>query len=111
MLSTTSSGVTGGVTDSNGKPVVDYAAIVFSEDPTKWGYMSRHVTLARPDQQGAFEAKNLPPGRYLAIAVEAIEEGQETDPEFLERLRSLATAFSLGEGEQRSVSLKIVQAY
>ena len=111
VLSTTSSGVTGGVTDGNGKPVVDYAAIVFSEDPTKWGYMSRHVTLARPDQQGAFEAKKLPPGRYMAIAVEAIEEGQETDPEFLERLRSLATAFSLGEGEQRSVSLKIVQAY
>lgn len=111
VLSTTSSGVTGGVTDDNGKPVVDYAAIVFSEDPTKWGYMSRHVTMARPDQQGGFQAKNLPPGRYMAVAVEALEEGQETDPEFLERLRSLATAFTLGEGEQRSVTLKIVQAY
>jgi len=111
VLSTTSSGVTGGVTDDHGKPVVDYAAIVFSEDSTKWGYMSRHVTMARPDQQGGFQAKNLPPGRYMAIAVEAVEEGQETDPEFLERLRSLATAFTLGEGEQRSVSLKVVQAY
>ena len=68
-------------------------------------------TMARPDQQGGFQAKNLPPGRYLAVAVEAVEEGQETDPEFLERLRSLATAFTLGEGEQRSVALKIVQAY
>jgi hypothetical protein len=111
VLSTTSSGVTGGVTDDHGKPVVDYAAIVFSEDSTKWGFMSRHVTLARPDQQGAFQAKNLPPGGYMAVAMEAVEEGQETDPEFLERLRPLATAFTLGEGEQRSVALKIVKAY
>ena len=111
VLSATSSSVTGGVTDDHGKPVLDYAAIVFSEDPAKWGFMSRHVTMARPDQQGAFQAKNLPPGRYMAVAVEAVEEGEETDPEFLERLRSVATAFSLGEGEQRSVALKIVQAY
>ena len=111
VLSTSSSGVAGTVTDDNGKPVADYAAIVFSEDPTKWGFMSRHVAMARPDQQGGFQAKNLPPGRYLAVAVEAVEEGQETDPEFLERLRSLGTAFTLGEGEQRSVSLKIVQGY
>jgi hypothetical protein len=111
VLSTTSSSVTGSVTDGDGKPVADYASLVFSEDPAKWGYMSRHVAMARPDQQGAFQAKNLPPGRYMAVAVEALEDGQETDPEFLERLRSLATAFSLGEGEQRSVSLKIVQAY
>jgi Carboxypeptidase regulatory-like domain len=111
VLSTTSSGVTGGVTDDGGKPVADYAVVIFSEDPAKWGFMSRHVTMARPDQQGGFQAKNLPAGRYLAVAVEALEDGQESDPEFLERLRSLATAFTLGEGEQRSVSLKIVQAY
>ena len=111
VLSTTSSGVTGGVTDDNGKPVADYAVVVFSEDSAKWGYLSRHVTMARPDQQGGFQAKNLPAGRYLGVAVETLEEGQESDPEFLERLRSVATAFTLGEGEQRSMSLKLVQAY
>ena len=110
VLSTTSSGVAGSVTDDSGRPVADYAVIVFAEDSTRWGFMSRHVAMARPDQQGGFQAKNLPPGRYLAVAVEAVEEGQETDPEFLERLRPLGTAFTLGEGEQRSVALKIVQA-
>ena len=55
VLSTTSSGVTGSVTDDNGKPVADYAAIVFSEDPTKWGYMSRHV-----DDGAARSAGRLP---------------------------------------------------
>jgi hypothetical protein len=83
VLSTTSSGIAGAVTDDRGKPAVDYAAIVFAEDSAKWGFMSRHVGLARPDQQGGFQVKNLPPGHYLAVAVDAVEEGQETDPEFL----------------------------
>jgi hypothetical protein len=43
--------------------------------------------------------------------VEAVENGEESDPALLERLRPLATAFTLGEGEQRSLNLKIVQAY
>ena len=111
VLSTSSSSVSGSVTDANGRPVADYAVILFSDDPAKWGFMSRHVAMARPDQQGGFQAKNLPPGRYLAAALEAVEEGQETDPELLERLRTLATPFSLGDGEQRALSLKLVQAY
>jgi hypothetical protein len=111
VISATSSSVSGSVTDANGRPVADYAVLLFSEDPARWGFMSRHVTMARPDQQGGFQAKNLPAGRYLAAAVEAVEEGQETDPELLERLRTLATAFSLGDGEQRALALKIVQAY
>ena len=111
VLSASSNSVSGSVTDANGRPVADYAVLIFSEDPGRWGFMSRHVTMARPDQQGGFQAKNLPAGRYLAAAVEAVEEGQETDPELLERLRTLATAFSLGESEQRALALKIVQAY
>ena len=111
VLSASSNSVSGSVTDANGRPVADYAVLLFSEDQSKWGFMSRHVVMARPDQQGGFQAKNLPAGRYLATAVETVEEGQETDPDLLERLRTLATAFSLGEGEQRSLALKIVQAY
>ena len=37
VLSTTSSGVSGGVTDDLGKPVADYAVVVFSEDPHQVG--------------------------------------------------------------------------
>ncbi len=32
-----------------------------------------------------------------------LEEGEEQDPQFLERLRAQAMTFSLREGEQRSV--------
>jgi hypothetical protein len=55
--------------------------------------------------------KDLPPARYLAAAVEAVENGEESDPALLERLRPLATGFSLNEGDQRGLNLKIVRAY
>jgi hypothetical protein len=111
VISASSTSLTGTVTDENGRAVPDYAVIAFAEDRERWGYMSRHIKLARPDQQGAFQMKDLPSGRYLAVAVEAVENGEESDPALLERLRPMATAFSMGEGEQRALSLKLVRAY
>lgn len=111
VITASSTTVSGGVTDDNGRPVGDYAVVVFAEERERWGYMSRYVRLARPDQQGAYQVKDLPPARYLAVAVEAVENGEESDPALLERLRPLATAFALGDGEQRAVALKLVQVY
>jgi len=111
VLTTRASSVNGTVTDDRGQPVTDYAAVIFAEDSAKWGFMSRFITMARPDQQGAFQAKQLPPGRYLAIAVDYIEDGEQTNPETLERLRGAATTFELGEGDQKTLALKVVKSY
>jgi hypothetical protein len=111
VISATSSSLSGSVTGEDGKAVSDYAVVVYAEDREHWGFMSRHIKLARPDQQGAYQVKDLPAGRYLAVAVEALETGEESDPAMLERLRPLATAFSLAEGEQRALNLTLVRAY
>ena len=111
VISPVSSSVSGGVTDDSGKPVPDYALVVYAEDREHWGFMSRRIKLARPDQQGAYQVKDLPAGRYRAVAVEAMETGEESDPATLERLRPLATAFSITDGEQRALNLKLVRAY
>ena len=111
VLTAKSSTVSGTVTDARSQPVTDYAAIIFAEDSAKWGFMSRHVHMARPDQQGAFQVKGLPPGRYLAAAVDYLEEGEETNPETLERLRNTATAFALQEGDTQTLALKVVAQY
>ena len=47
---------------------------------------------------------------YLAVAVESIEPGAWTDPDVLKRLVDKASAFSLAEGETRTLTLKIVSA-
>jgi hypothetical protein len=36
-----------------------------------------------------------------------VEVGQATDPDFLERIRSKATAFTLNEGETKSIDLRV----
>jgi hypothetical protein len=109
VLTARSSTVSGVVTDGSGKPVIDYAALIFSENDAHWGFGSRRMRLARPDQRGGFMVKELPPGPYLAAAISSIEDGEESNPELLERLRSVATPFTLTDGERKAVTLKVVE--
>jgi hypothetical protein len=99
--------VSGQVADSKGLPAKDYAVVVFPDDSARWVPMSRYIRTERPDQQGRFLVKGLPPGRYLAAAVDSIENGQESDPEFLEQLRGVSTPFDLNEDDQKSLALKL----
>jgi protocatechuate 3,4-dioxygenase beta subunit len=99
--------VNGGVTDAKGQPVHDYAVVVFAEEAARWKWPSRYLFTARPDQQERFKIANLPRGRYLAVALEYLEDGQSEDPEFLESLRLSATSFTLDDGETRTLALKI----
>ena len=110
VLTARKTSLTGTVRDGSGA-AADYSVVVFAEDRALWGHLSRHLGVARPDQQSAFELDGLPPGQYLAAAVDYLEEGQHTDPEFLERLRPSATPFTLVEGEQQRLTLDLVQVY
>ena len=89
-------------------PISDGTIIVFAEDSEKWGDNSRWVRAVRPDQQGRYEIKGLPPGQYLAIAVDYVEDGQWNDPEYLESIRRFGQRLTLGEGESPVLSLKLV---
>lgn len=87
-----------------------HTVVVFPDDAKKWTYPSRYVRSARTDEQGAFRISGLPADeRYLAVAVDFLEDGEWTDPEFLERARTGATTFSLSEGERRAVDLRLVR--
>lgn len=107
VLTALSTEITGGVTDDRAQPVKDYTAVVFAEDRTKWGPHTRFVAVGRPDQDGRFRVTDLPPADYLAVALDYVQNGEWYDPDFLERLRSKATAFRLGAGEKKAVDLKI----
>jgi len=91
---------------SRGEPV-DHAVVVFPEDTMKWTFPSRYIRTTRADSDGRFRVGDLPAGeRYLAAAVPYLDDGEQEDTAFLEKLRARATGFSLGEGEQRSVVLE-----
>jgi hypothetical protein len=103
------SDVNGKVMTARGEVTRDYTVVVFPDDPTKWAFPSRFVKTARADQQGQFRIRALPPDdRYLAVAVDYLEDGEGADPQFLEQVKDRATRFTLGDGESKSLDLKIV---
>jgi hypothetical protein len=98
--------ITGVVQSRNG--VAGRTVLVFPDDSTKWTYPSRYVRTVRTDEEGRFRVSALPPNeRYQALAVDYLEDGEEQDPQVLDRLRGRATSLSLSEGEQRSIYLDL----
>lgn len=99
--------VSGSVQNAKGGAEPDFAVILFPTDAQFWGWQSRHVRVARPDQTGRFVISGLPAGSYHAVALEYLEPGEETNPEFLERVKTLATSLRLNEGEKKPITLKL----
>jgi hypothetical protein len=83
--------------------------VVFADDEARWSYPSRFVRSVRASEKGTFQMTGLPPSDYRAIAVDYLEDGEDTDPELLKRLRDRATRFSLREGERRAIDLRLIQ--
>jgi hypothetical protein len=111
-LSTKGTSITGAVTASDGSLLKDYTVVIFSESPEHWRLpMTRWVTGTRPDQDGRFKVQNLPAGTYLAVAVDYVPQGEWGDPDLLDRLKSGAKRFTLGEGATQSLDLKLVKDY
>ena len=99
--------VTGSVRDVRGQPVTDYVLVAFPGDTKLWVPQSRFVQTARPNQNGTFNIKALPPGRYLAAVVPSLETGLQNDPAVLAQLRPQAQSFSLAEGQTLNLNLEM----
>jgi hypothetical protein len=97
--------LSGSVHNLKGEAVKDYVLVAFAQDSKLWGGQSRFVRTARPNQEGMFTVKGLPPGQYLAVAVDSLENGTQSDPAVLERLKPKGKAFSLAEGQSLTLDL------
>jgi hypothetical protein len=101
--------VTGAVSDERGQAVTEYAIVVFPPDAARWSFQSRFLASVRSDQHGQYLVSGLPPGEYLAVALDYLEEGQGADPEFLKTIQPLATSFTLTHGERKALNLKLTK--
>lgn len=99
--------LTGMVADPKGQPSRDYTLILFARDRERWTPMSRYVQSARPDQDGRYKLRGVPAGDYYAVAVDYVEQGEWSDPEYLDRVKTDATSIRIGEGETKTLDLKI----
>ena len=108
VLTQKTTDLSGLVTDDRGKPVLDATVIVFPANRDRWNYLSRYIRTMRPDTNGRYSVKNLPPADdYLVIAVQNLEQGQGSDPDFLTRAREEAKPFTLNEGETKAFDVKL----
>ncbi len=100
--------LSGLVTDDRNRPVLDATVVVFPANRDLWTFGSRYLRTARPDTNGRYNFRSLPPSDdYLMIVVQNLESGQGGDPEFLARARDEARPFTLNEGETKAVDAKL----
>lgn len=108
VLSRKTTDLSGLVSDDRGRPVLDATVVIFPANRDLWTYASRYMRTARPDTNGRYSIKSLPPSEdYLIIAVQNLEQGQGGDPEFLSRAAEDAKRLSLNEGEIKAVDIRL----
>jgi hypothetical protein len=101
------SGINGTVTDEQGTPITAYTVLAFPTDPTMWRPQARQIMTTRPDQNGSFQLRGLPPGEYFVAAVDPAEQGEWFEPAFLDELRPGAARLVLGEGDIKMQDFRI----
>ena len=110
VLTDRQAAIAGTVKNSRGQFVEDYIVAIFPSERSEGVNRGRFIRTARPDQQGRYETKGLPPARYFAVAVEALEQGAQYDPAFQEQVRPKARTFVLNEGETLSLDLQLLNS-
>jgi hypothetical protein len=88
----------------------DYVVVIFPSNLREGDIPTRFIRTVRPDQDGKYLTKGLPSGDYLAIAMEAIEQGEQWDPAFHDRVKPRATNFRLSEGQTLTLDLRLQTA-
>jgi hypothetical protein len=99
--------ISGRVSDGRGQVLRDYVVVIQPAEPKEPIIASRSTRTARPDTSGRFETRGMRPGRYVATAVEALEQGRQYAPEFQERLRNAGREFTVREGESIALDLTV----
>ena len=97
----------GTVTDQQGTPMTDYTVLAFPTDGALWRPQARQIATARPDQNGRYQFRGLPPGEYFLAAIDPAEQGEWYESAFLDQQRLGAVRFSLVEGETRTQDLRV----
>ena len=103
------SDLTGVARDAQGSPVSDAFVVVFATDRNAWFFNSRRVAGVRPDREGRYTIRNLPPGEYRIAATSDLEQGEWFDPAALGRLVTVSSPLIVSGPERQTLDLTIKQ--
>jgi protocatechuate 3,4-dioxygenase beta subunit len=103
--------VSGQVVDSSGRPVKDYLVVVQPVEPKSSAALTRYLRTLRPDSDGRYRARGLPPGEYFATAIDGLEQGRQFVPDVQARLRDTARRFTVREGDTVALDLRLTPGF
>jgi hypothetical protein len=92
----------GTVKDGSGAPLTDYTLLAFPVDQQLWQPHSRHIMTTRPDQNGHYEMRGLPPGDYYLAAVDPVQQGEWLEPSYLAAQQGSSVRVALGAGDVKT---------
>ena len=86
---------------------------MFSSDQSRWFSRSPYIKLGTPAQDGTFSVTGLPPGEYLATAIDQIDGGADfgswQNPAVLATLAPTARRFTLAAGQTATTELRLIR--
>ena len=107
VITNVQSTVSGTVRTPTGEVAKDYVVVFFPANLREGDIPSRFVRAVRPDQEGKYLVRGLPPADYIAAAVDTLEQGGQWDPEFQERVKPRSRRFTLREGQTLALDLDL----
>jgi hypothetical protein len=101
--------VSGAVRYDDGRQANDVRVIVFPADKAVWPFSNYAINRVRHalTKDGRFVISGLAPGEYLAAAVGSAD-AELANEETLAALARLATPLTLGDGETKTLDLRVV---
>jgi hypothetical protein len=103
--------VTGTVRDARGVRRNDFIVAFFPVGRFDVDEIGSRQRTIRPDPDGVYRIRNLPPGEYLAAAVPVMSVllEDEWDPAFVTKVRPSAIGFTLTEGQSLPLNLTLIE--
>lgn len=99
--------VSGTVADAASAAPDGFAVIVLPREEIEGVAGQRYVRTVRLSRPDRFSVRGLPAGDYVAAAFEWLDNGREWDPRIREAVRASGERFSLGDGQQLTLSLRL----
>jgi hypothetical protein len=96
--------ISGAVRDASGA-ASDVFVVAFPTDRSAWFFNSRRIAAVRPDPQGRYSVRNLPPGTYHVVATADLEQGEWFEAATLDRLIALTGSITITGPEKYSIDL------
>jgi hypothetical protein len=107
VITNVQSTVSGTVRTPAGDLAKDYVVVFFPATLRDGDIATRFVRTARPDQDGKYQIKGLPPADYFAIAVESLEQGGQWDPDFQQRAKPRGKSVTVREAQAVTLDLTL----